>query len=273
MASTTGTSTDVPGIPHIHLLCMQERFSDAFEAARQKHTLSPSITRNITVHNHPLSKLPSTVRFDTIVSPANSYGRLDGAFDDAISHALAPTDDYYALTRAAQRRLYEQWRGFAPPGSCTLVHIPDDFHARSRNVWGARRVALCPTMRVPDDARWDREIVYECVWSLLCAVDNHNRAVRAAGGGDDDDDDDRDEIRSILMTPLGTGIGAITPERWASQAVLALKHFHDACANPDKWSAIGWTEAEYYADEVEKTWKEGRDEGKTGSVIDYLKSR
>jgi O-acetyl-ADP-ribose deacetylase (regulator of RNase III) len=121
-------------------------------------------------------------------------------------------------------------------------------------------------MRVPDDARWDREIVYECVWSLLCAVDNHNRTVRAAG-------DDREEIRSILMTPLGTGIGRITPERWASQAVLALKHFHDACANPEKWSKIGWTDAEYYSDEVEKTWKEDRDEGNSGSWLDHLKSR
>lgn len=244
---------DAPNIPHIHLLCMERRFSDAFESARQEHNLPHSLP--ITIHNYPLSHLPSTTKFDTIVSPANSYGRLDGAFDDAISRALSPTDDYFAVTRVAQRRLYDQWRGFAPPGSCTLVRIPDDFHARSRNEWGVRRVALCPTMRVPDDVRWDHEVAYECVWSLLCAVDNHNRAVRA--GRASGEEDDREEIRSILMTPLGTGVGRITPERWAAQAVLAIKHFDDASDDPAKWSSLDWHSLGVYADEVEKTWRHG----------------
>ncbi|KAK7947161.1 appr-1-p processing enzyme family [Apiospora aurea] len=237
---------------------MQDKYAAAFDEARRRHQLPDTIS--IAVHGYALSQLPAAVKFDTIVSPANSYGVMDGAFDDAISRALSPVDDYGALTRAVQAQLYRQWRGFAPPGTCTLVQVPwddDKFAARntrSRNVWGAKRVALCPTMRLPSDAEWNREVVYECVWGLLCAVDNHNRAVRqgkAAGNGGD-----QDEIRSVLMTPLATGVGRVSPERWAAQAVLAMKHFEDASRNPETWSRLGWKELGDYSLEVEATWKQ-----------------
>lgn len=246
-----------PTIPHIHLLCMNPVFSEAFAKAREEHLLPPSLP--ITIHNWSLAQLPGHVQFDTIVSPANSYGRLDGAFDDAISRAFAPSDDYDGLTRAAQSKLYEQWRGFAPPGSCTLLKIPEEFHERSRNIWGCQRVALCPTMRVPNDVRWDREVVYECVWSLLCAVDNHNRSVREGQAMPEDNE----LIRSILMTPLGTGVGRISPERWASQAVLAMKHFDDAADDPDKWSQLDWGQLGEYAFETEQTWNQDLDMGRS----------
>ncbi|KAF4987085.1 hypothetical protein FDECE_15608 [Fusarium decemcellulare] len=233
-------------IPQIHLLCMEERFIDAFEAARHARKLPSSVP--IKIHDCALSQLPSSVQFDTIVSPANSYGRLDGAFDDAISRAFSPRDDYLALTGVAQKRLYQQWRGFAPPGTCTLVQIPDSFHARSRNVWGTRRVALCPTMRMPADARWDREVVYEAIWSLLCAISNHNVDVREGKIAE------REEIRSVLMTPLATGVGRVSPERWATQAVLAMKHFVEAAENPDKWSALQWQDFGKPCAEVQLTW-------------------
>lgn len=226
---------------------MEPRFSDAFEKARLKHNLPPSLS--ISIHNYPLCYLPDDVKFDTVVSPANSYGLLDGAFDDAISRAFSPRDDYIALTRVAQKKLYEQWRGFAPPGTCTLVRIPDEFHARSRNVWGAKHVALCPTMRIPRDACWDREITYEAVWSLLCAIGNHNRDIRegkAEAGAE--------EIRSILMTPFATGVGRVSPEKWAAQAVLAIRHYDEAMDDPEGWSSFDWMTLGTYAFEVEKTW-------------------
>lgn len=263
MGSSSSSNTNTNRhIPHIQLLCMQEKYATAFEEARRQHQLPDTIS--IAHRDCALSQLPASVQFDTIVSPANSYGMMDGAFDDAISRALSPTDDYAALTRAVQARLYRQWRGFAPPGTCTLVRIPWDddkgedakFTARktrSRNVWGVRRVALCPTMRLPSNAEWNREVVYECVWSLLCAVDNHNRAVRE--GKLEDGDERGEEIRSVLMTPLATGVGRVSPERWAAQAVLALKHFEDASRNPDTWSRLGWKELGDYSIEVERTWK------------------
>ncbi|KAF5020729.1 hypothetical protein F66182_7231 [Fusarium sp. NRRL 66182] len=228
-------------VPRIHLLCMEERFSDAFQEARKSRKLPSSVS--IEIHNCALSQLQDSVKFDTIVSPANSYGRLDGAFDDAISRAISPRDDYLALTGVAQEKLYKQWRGFAPPGTCTLVDIPPQFEARSRNVWGTRRVALCPTMRMPADVGWDKEVVYECIWSLLCAVDNHNREAR-----------DEDKIRSLLMTPLATGVGRVSAEKWALQTVLAMKHFVEASENPGKWSSMRWEDLGKTCAETQLTW-------------------
>ncbi|KAF2814858.1 macro domain-like protein [Mytilinidion resinicola] len=252
MASSTPSRT-----PHIQLLCAEERFSSAFLAACEKHKLPSSV--QVSIHDYSLSQLPSNVKFDTIVSPANSYGRLDGAFDDAISRALSPKDDYLALTHVAQATLYRQWRGFAPPGTCTLVRIPDEFQARSRSgkSWGTKRVALCPTMRRPSNVTWDREVVYECVWSLLCAVDNHNRSVREAKEKVDREGEAviDEEIQSILMTPLATGAGGLSAEIWSSQAVLALKHFVDASENPEKWSRLDWVDLAVSAVEVETTWR------------------
>ncbi|KAI5458955.1 hypothetical protein BGZ63DRAFT_426268 [Mariannaea sp. PMI_226] len=212
-------------IPQIHLLCMDEQFAQAFNEASHYYGLPQSVP--IQIHDCALSQLPSSVQFDTIVSPANSYGRLDET----------------ALPAVAR---------FCPARNLHLVHIPDDFRERSRNVWGTRRVALCPTMRLPEDVRWDREVVYECIWSLLCAIDNHNREVsdgRAAEG--------EDEIRAILMTPLATGVGRVTPARWAAQAVLAMKHFFEASNNQRKWSSLEWEEVEGYCNEVQSTWDDG----------------
>ncbi|KAE8154853.1 hypothetical protein BDV25DRAFT_147103 [Aspergillus avenaceus] len=230
-------------IPSIHLLCMEEKFIEAFHTAISTHwpswTDSPKI--KISVINSSLQAIPPTTKFQLVVSPANSYGRLDGAFDDAISRRFCrPHHPYDTLTKAAQSVLYEKWRGFAPPGSCTLVPFPRDMEGT--NAWGCKWVAICPTMRFPDRVNWDREVVYECVWSLLCQVEGWNRGRST------------DRIDSLLMTPLATGVGRVSPLKWASQLVLALKHFVDALERPERWSQMGWTEIENDVEEVEKTW-------------------
>jgi hypothetical protein len=57
-------------------------------------------------------------------------------------------------------------------------------------------------MREPGEVRWDREVVYECVWGLLCQVEGHNRATEGGGG-----------IGRILITPLAVGVGKVSKER------------------------------------------------------------
>ncbi|EAW08795.1 uncharacterized protein ACLA_097330 [Aspergillus clavatus NRRL 1] len=229
-------------IPHIHLLCMEDRFISAFHRARAQYW-PRSHHPNLTIHNTSLAQLPAATKFNLIVSPANSYGRLDGAFDDAISRAFAPKADYHALTRAAQRVLYEKWRGFAPPGTCSLVPFPPELQD---NAWGCRWVAICPTMRVPERVVWDREVVYECVWSLLCEVEGWNRRRQ---------DRAKERIEAVLVTPLATGVGAVSPEKWAAQFVLAMKHFVDAVERPERWGALGWEEIHVETQEVRKTWE------------------
>ncbi|KAK3191279.1 hypothetical protein K4F52_002489 [Lecanicillium sp. MT-2017a] len=209
---------------------MHQKDNDAFDEAVQR--LGWPDTISFTTHRSKLSELPESVKFDTIVSPANSYGRLDGAFDDAISRAFSPQSQYLALTRVVQAQLYDQYRGFAPPGTCTLVRIPDEFTAESRNVWGTKHLALCPTMRIPQVVVWDKEVIYECIWTLLCAVDKHNRRLGEGSGGGDE------TIRTILMTPLATGVGKVSEKRWAAQLVTAVKHFERALVQPETFGAL-----------------------------------
>ncbi|CAG8005890.1 unnamed protein product [Penicillium olsonii] len=229
-------------IPEVQLLCMDVDFITAFNTALKTTWPSHNDTKvKIKSINERLNSLPVGTTFDLIVSPANSYARLDGAFDHAISATFSPRTDYHALTRAAQKVLYERWRGFAPPGSCTLVPFPEPLNV---NAYGCSWVAICPTMREPGNVSWDREVVYECVWSLLCQIEGFNRN---CGEGDC-------KIERILMTPLAAGVGRVSAERWATQTVLALKHFVDALEKPGRWGALQWDAIEKDCAEVEKTW-------------------
>lgn len=231
-------------IPEIILLCQDVDFINAFyDALRTRWPDHSPKKVKLTPINERLNSLPATTKFDLVVSPANSYARLDGAFDDAISRMFCPPHDYHALTRAAQLVVYDRWRGFAPPGTCTLVEFPAKLKSNPR---GCGWVALCPTMREPQDARWDREVVFECTWSLLCTVETHNRHLKHDGS----------PIGRILMTPFAAGVGNVSKERWAAQTVTALKQFVEAVENPKEWSSLNWNTIERVADEVTDTWKE-----------------
>jgi O-acetyl-ADP-ribose deacetylase (regulator of RNase III) len=116
-------------------------------------------------------------------------------------------------------------------------------------------------MRVPQNVQWDREVVYDCTWSLLCEVGRHNRAIR------DGSLCHVPEIESILITPLATGVGQVSPDRWAGQFVLALKHWVDAEQNADKWNSLGWGTIYQYHHEVVQTYKKELSRGRLAGDV------
>lgn len=251
---------------------MHDAAVKAFEGAMEHYSSYTKSGPNVsdflsyTIHQDiSLLGLPASVRFDAVVSPANSYAIMDGGFDDALSRAFSPTNDFGLLTETAQRTLWERnRRGYLPAGSCELVSMLPMKRSKDRygagvpvsqgrrdggegeeeekektgeeeddddtlvHPWDCRYLALCPTMRVVRSCAWDVEIVYECIWSLLGAVERHNDDVRAGRAGPG-----ARTITSILMTPLGTGFGGISYPRWARQAVLAMKHWVEAAARRD----------------------------------------
>src|SRR4051812_23434310 len=73
---------------------------------------------------------------DAMVSPANSFGIMDGGLDLAIRNALG-----FEAQKAAQRAIVERHHGELPVGSAEIVSTGD---AR----WPLLVVA--PTMRVPE---------------------------------------------------------------------------------------------------------------------------
>ena len=142
---------------------------------------------------------------------------LIASFDYYLSEALAPENDFDALTRQAQTVLYQRWRGFAPPGTCTLVPLQGTDCGMNKH--NCKFIALCPTMRTPENVNWDFEVVYECTWSLLVAIDNHNAAASTTG---------QPIIGKVLMTGLATGVGGVNAAKCAVQMALAIKHYTDA---------------------------------------------
>lgn len=236
----TATTPPSSPLPTFHILCNKEEYITAFESARKKYSLHSSI--NITYHHTTLSSLPPETHFDAIVSPANSYARMDGGFDDALSRAFSPPNDYMALSRVAQEAVYKSHRGFLAPGNCLLVSLEDE---RLVSKWGCKWLALCPTMKVPQRVEWDREVVYECVWGLLNAIDQRNRCL---GGGLEG------RIHNVLMTPLATGYGGWSAERWAAQTVLAMKHFVEVVEGEKGWVVRGPVRIMGHVGEVEGTW-------------------
>ena len=222
-------SEAVARIPHIHLLCIQKEASDAFTIELKDHSLDQDI--QYTVHDDWLAQLDPGITFDLVVSPANSYGILDGGFDDAISKAFSPQNDYIALTRVVQAELYDTFRGMLPPGTCHIVRIPDEFRGQlkynDRQGWGCRYIAMCPTMRVPQSCTWDREVrsTARCLGSSLHLL----RSTLV----------DTFSIRKILLTPLGRlRMYLVSTQRyrtWESERCSNQEYLDDTLGHSYRW--------------------------------------
>jgi len=183
----------------------------------------------------------------------------DGAFDDAISKVFSPPGDYHALTRAVQKALYRRWRGFAPPGSSTVVSFPPELAEAQKGKTDCKYIIMCPTMHWPMNISWNLDISYNITWALLAEVDRHNSSVSAAaeagiGTESSSDSPALTPIRSILMPGLGTGVGEMPFERFVTQFALAVKNFDDAVRNPEKWESLEWEQVASIIDELEGTW-------------------
>ncbi|EJC97748.1 macro domain-like protein, partial [Fomitiporia mediterranea MF3/22] len=202
-------------------------------------------------------------KFDAIVSPANSYGRMDGAFDDAISKLLSPPTDYFALTRFVQAELYKEWKGFAVPGSASALLLPDNVIDAQKGTTDCKYLILCPTMHWPQDISWNRDIVYNVVWALLAEITRHNSDIKGNTEYDSGSQTPRHDsvhekplIRSVLMPGLGVGTGKIPYDRFAMQFALAVKNFDEAIRMPAKWSSLEWEDVQSIIKQLENTWSE-----------------
>ena len=133
---------------------------------------------------------------DAMVSPANSFGIMDGGLDAAIRDTLG-----HGVQRAVQARILADFHGELPIGTAVLVETG---HAS----WPF--LIAAPTMRVPESVAQTVN-AYLAFRAVLLAVRAHNAS------------DHETEIRSVLCPGLGTGIGALDPTRCALQMRLAYQ--------------------------------------------------
>ena len=134
--------------------------------------------------------------------------------------------DFWRMTHLVQQALRKRWRGFAPPSSCTLVELPSDV-AGQGNAWGARVLAVLPTMRVPQDVDWHKDLCYNSMWTFLAELALWN-----------DSRPEEEQIKRVFMTGLGTGVGHMSVERCARQMVLAVKHFRQGFPEEPSWHDV-----------------------------------
>jgi O-acetyl-ADP-ribose deacetylase (regulator of RNase III) len=137
--------------------------------------------------------------FDCMVSPANSFGLMDGGVDRAIINFFG-----IELMARVQEKIIREFRGEQPVGTSFIVETGHPKH---------RFLAHTPTMRVPMQIACT-DNVYRATQAMLLAVWRHNL-------------DHRDPIRVVACPGLGTATGAVPVRRAARQMALAYRNFLD----------------------------------------------
>lgn len=138
---------------------------------------------------------------DCIVSPANSFGIMNGGIDQAY------TDRFGIIVQERiQKILKEQYWGELPVG-CAVI-VPTD---NAEYPW----CACAPTMRVPESVG-NTLNAYHAFRAVLMAIERHNKDPRAA-------DHPNWEIKSVLSPGLGTATGKLDYELCARQMLCASR--------------------------------------------------
>ena len=139
-------------------------------------------------------------RCDAVVSPANSFGFMDGGIDLAYLRYFGMD-----LQSRVQARIRSDFRGELPVGQATVV--PTGNHT-------IPFLVVSPTMRIPDRIG-DTVNVYLAFRAALLAVLAHNDQTSTA-------------IKSIRVPAMGTGVGAMPLAKAGRQMYAAYVSVFDA---------------------------------------------
>lgn len=133
---------------------------------------------------------------DGIVSPANSFGIMDGGLDLAIRDTLG-----YGVQRRIQTAIVEKHHGELPIGCAEIVET--DHHK-----W--EYLIAAPTMRVPESIA-NTINAYLAFRAILLAIEKFNKAAGTR------------RIDSLVCSGLGTGVGGMSAPKCAGQMAMAYE--------------------------------------------------
>lgn len=144
---------------------------------------------------------------DSLVSPANSFGFMDGGIDQVYT-------DYFGqqLQGRLQQFIRTQLDGELIVGDAVVLATGDQGATRPAIKW----LVSAPTMRVPLDVS-NSVNAYLALRATLLAVRSHNKRYT---------DLPENQISSIMCPGLGTAIGQMPPERCALQMREAWDQIH-----------------------------------------------
>ena len=149
---------------------------------------------NIEIVNNYFEWLPV---FDCLVSPANSFGMMDGGMDAAIIKFFGNS-----LMDKVQQRILTDYLGEQPVGTSIIVETGNLKHPF---------LAHTPTMRVPMSIA-GTDVPYVAMWAMLLAVRRHNQS-------------SQHQINTVACPGLGTGIGRVDYDEAARQMAIAYDNF------------------------------------------------
>lgn len=116
---------------------------------------------NVKIVNDEFSHFMKYNKVDYVISPANSFGLMDGGYDKAIINYFGND-----LQKAVQDYIIENYFGEQPIGSSFIIDIPNS---------NGKKLIHTPTMQTPSIIK-DPMIVYTCFRStLICALKNLNK--------------------------------------------------------------------------------------------------
>ena len=117
---------------------------------------------DVEVVNEDLEGFLSRQKVDCVVSPANSYGLMDGGFDLALSEYFG-----WGLQERVQEYIVKNFKGEQPVATSFIIDTgKDDI-----------KLIHTPTMRRPFAVK-DPMIVYQCTrTSLMCALENNIESI------------------------------------------------------------------------------------------------
>lgn len=152
---------------------------------------------------------------DAMVSPANSFGIMDGGLDLAIRDQLG-----LQVQRRVQRAIIERHHGELPIGAAVIV-------ATDEPRWPF--LIAAPTMRVPENVAATLN-AYHAFRATLLEVERWNAHSAVP-------------IRSLVCCGLATGIGGMEPTRCALQMRMAMRQVR----GPARIPSFALIHAEHHA--------------------------
>lgn len=140
-------------------------------------------------------------RADAVISPANSFGFMDGGIDLVYSRRFG-----WGLQSDLQEAIRTYWDGEMPVGTALIVATRDE---------EIPFVVSSPTMRVPLRVP-ETANAYLAFRAALLAINRHNRG-------------DPNKIQSVLCPGLATAIGEMPASVCANQ----MRSAYDKWLDPD----------------------------------------
>lgn len=133
---------------------------------------------------------------DAIVSPANSFGIMDGGLDLTIRNELG-----FQVETDIQEVILNKYHGEMPIGSAEIIKTNHDR-------WSYMIAA--PTMRIPENVAFTLN-AYIAFRAILIAINSFNESKP------------KRPIKSLVCSGLGTGIGSMEAVKCAAQMRATYK--------------------------------------------------